>query len=335
MKTLAWPIPEQANPNKVQDTLKMLADPSFLAVYAVMDKETQKMIMQMLLMGSMGGSKDGASMLSFIIMMQQSQPKPVEQPRNEGVALVTALTEGIKLGKDNNTNQNNPIQMFEAMTKVMQPLQQNQSDMAVKLLEAKMDALKESSQPMTFDKTIDMIKTTNEIFGEHQSATEQDVRIAALTAETRLKEYQLNLDARKVAEEAKTENMKWQQIGGLLTSVGGAVAPTLITAATQGMQSHQPEQREQQAQQVQQQQPSPAPTYQPVQQVQAQPENATGVKYMTMRYRGCEGTFEIHSDENGVFKKFAKCPHCREILEVDMGSEGEENDGEEGVPPGE
>jgi len=76
--------PRQANPNKVQDTLKMLADPSFLAVYAVMDKETQKMIMQMLLMGSMGGSKDGASMLSFIIMMQQKPAETVEQPRNEG-----------------------------------------------------------------------------------------------------------------------------------------------------------------------------------------------------------------------------------------------------------
>ncbi len=46
---------------------------------------------------------------------------------------------------------------------------------------------------MTFEKTVAMIKETNELFGGYQSLTESDVAIAQFTAGTRLKEIQLNL----------------------------------------------------------------------------------------------------------------------------------------------
>ena len=124
--------------------------------------------------------------------------------------------------------------MFNAMSTVLKPYRDATSDIQEKLIETKLDALKDASQPMTFDKTVEMIKQTNELFGGHQSASEQDVQIAWLTVDTRLQEIQLNLDARKMAVEAKSENMKWQQIGGLLTTVTGIAGPTVANAMSAG-----------------------------------------------------------------------------------------------------
>ena len=148
------------------------------------------------------------------------------------------------------------------------------------------------------DPSVEQLEKAKEIFDNHQGATEIDVQIAALTAETRLKEYQLNLDARRIAEEAKTENMKWQQIGGLLMSVGGAVAPSIMGAVTGGAQGMGPPA-------VQPHQP------QPVDRTQTEPV------HLKLKCPTCRGTFDLPANPNGSYASKVKCPHCKEVLEID------------------
>jgi phage FluMu protein Com len=192
-------------------------------------------------------------------------------------------------------------------------MQQTNQDTQTQLLTARLDAIKESSQPMTFDKTVEMMKTTHEMFGGNQGATDQDLAIAQITAETRLKEYELNLDARKMAEEAKSENMRWQQIGGLLTTVAGVAAPSIMNAVTGGAQALGP-------------QPMAQPHQQQAQYPQQQVDEP-GVRYAALRCTKCNKTFEVKSDADGAFGDRVRCPYCKSVLEVDLNGTEEDSSG--------
>jgi predicted Zn finger-like uncharacterized protein len=111
-----------------------------------------------------------------------------------------------------------------------------------------------------------------------------------------------------MAEEAKTENMRWQQIGGLLTTVAGVAAPSIMNAVTGGAGGLGP-QATPMAQPHQQQ-----AQYPPQQQQVDEP----GVRYATLRCDRCGKTFEVKSDANGAFGNKVRCPHCKNILEVDL-----------------
>ena len=290
--------PVQPAASNMQDTLKTILTPEFLTIYATLDPETKKMLMQMGMMQGLAGGKDGGSTLPMLMMMQQQ--KPVEKPSNDISAkdMVGALTEGIKLGQGNQSQNNSPTEMFKAIKEIVVPFQQSQQDVQNQLLTAKIDQLKEMSQPMTIEKNIALIKELNETLGSHQGASEADVQIAALTAETRLKEYQLNLDARRIAEEAKTENMKWQQIGGLLMSVGGAVAPSIMGGLTGGAQGLGPQ---------------AAQPHQP----QGQPVNRMQEAHLSLKCPTCSGTFDLPQNPDGSYSPKVRCPHCKEVLEID------------------
>ncbi len=312
---LPAPAAGQAHANPGDTFAKLFTNPEFMAQFQDMSPETQEKVINSVIQASMmqgQGGMGGNNMIPFLMMMQQSQQKP-PTPEDKVTAkdMVVALTEGIKLGQNSNQNQQNtnPVEMFNAISTAIKPYQEAANSLQDKLIDSKLEALKDASQPMTFEKTIAMIKTTNDIFGGHQSVSDADVSIARLTSETRLKEIELNLDAKKMAEEAKSENMKWQQIGGLLTTIGAGVAPSVMNAMSAGAQGltqgHQPQQPQQQ-QSVQQVQP------------QTQPQISAAQRFAQMRCDNCGGTFDIASNPDGSWKTQARCPHCRDILEVDM-----------------
>jgi predicted Zn finger-like uncharacterized protein len=120
-----------------------------------------------------------------------------------------------------------------------------------------------------------------------------------------------------MAEEAKTENMKWQQIDGLLTTVTGVASPSIMNAVTGGAGWLDPQAtpmtqpHQQQAQYPQQQQQVDEP----------------GVRYAALRCDKCGKTFEVKSDANGAFGNKVRCPHCKSVLEVDFDGTEEDSSG--------
>jgi phage FluMu protein Com len=44
-------------------------------------------------------------------------------------------------------------------------------------------------------------------------------------------------------------------------------------------------------------------------------------KFATLRCDNCGKTFDIASNLDGTWKSQARYPHCKDILEVDMGGE--------------
>jgi predicted Zn finger-like uncharacterized protein len=109
--------------------------------------------------------------------------------------------------------------------------------------------------------------------------------------------------------------MKWQQIDGLLTTVAGVAAPSIMNAVTGGAQALGPQPmaqpHQQQAQYPQQQQQVDEP----------------GVRYAALRCDKCNKTFEVKSDANGVFGNKVRCPHCKSVLEVEFDGAEEDSSG--------
>jgi hypothetical protein len=235
--------PGQPQTNPADAIAKLFTNEQFMANFTQLTKETQERVIQSVVnaqmmqgAGAVGGMNN---MLPLLMLMQQNQQKPPPPPSETDLDKVVKIAAALK--GNEHPQQSDPVAMFNALSTILKPYQDATSNLQEKLIETKLDAIASKTEPMTLEKSVEVITMLQDKFGGHQQA-ETDIAIAEITARTHLQEVQLNLDARKIAEETKSKNFKWQQIGGLLTTVTSLAGPSVmntIQSGIQGLQQHQ------------------------------------------------------------------------------------------------
>ena len=293
--------------NPMAKFMEGFSDPNWLNTWTQMDPEQQQQVMNMIssygMMNQTQASMMNPMMYQYMLMQQQKPGSEIKV--TDLINMFTGgMKEALELAKANQTQQpqTSPMEMFDAMSKVIAPFTQKADDATSRTFQILMEQMKiQKSGGM--NEALLNIKEVMDTFGGG-GTSQADIEIARLQSQNAFQMAQLQADMQIRAEEMRAENTKWEQIGGLALTGLGAVGP----AIAQGMKT-----MGQQAAHTAGVQADPTRTMPPM---QRSIPGAPAPAYAEVTCGECNHPFQVRLGPNGQPPRMIECPACHEKLEA-------------------
>ena len=207
----------------------------------------------------------------------------------------------------------NPMEMVNSVMTLMTPLINRANQADKEAFNARIDALSNKTGVMD---TITLIKNINDVFGSGHD-TNVDIELAKIRSDSDRNMMAMTMEMKRWEQEEKSEEARWEQIGGIVTTVASAAAPMIGNKMLElGRSVAQGAQHQQMPQQ-----PQGTPT---------QPQDPAQQMMIVMgACAHCGGKVQINIPRSGPYPKAFNCPHCGKVSEIDWESGGDEGEGPE------